>query len=66
MIKTIFKILWIIIAIACVLLTIYFLFSYEGSGISNLKSLFSDGVLNGIKDFFVEIWNGFKHVVGLA
>ena len=65
MIKAIFKILWIIIAIASVLLTIYFLFSYEGSGIENLKSLFSEGFLNGLKEFFVEIWNGFKHVVGL-
>lgn len=66
MIKTIFKILWLIIAIASILLTVYFLFSYEGSGIANLKSLFSDGFFNGIKEFFVEIWNGFKHVVGLA
>ncbi len=63
MIKTILKILWLIIAIACVLLTVYFLFA--ANGIEILKSLFSDGVWNGLKDFFVGIWEGFKDTVGL-
>jgi len=63
MIKLIFKILWTIIAIICVLFTIYFLFT--ANGIEILKSLFSDGFWNGIKDFFVGIWEGFKHAVGL-
>lgn len=65
MVKTIFKVLWAIIAILSVILTIYFLFAYDGLGIELLKSLFSNGFFNGIKDFFVGIWEGFKHVVGL-
>lgn len=65
MIKTIFKILWYIIAILAVLLTLYFLFANDGNGIELLKSLFSDGFWDGFKNFFVEIWDGFKHVVGL-
>lgn len=65
MIKTIFKILWNIIAILAVLLVLYFLFANDGNGIELLKSLFSEGFFNGLKNFFVEIWEGFKHVVGL-
>lgn len=65
MVKLIFKIIWYIIAIVALLLTIYFLFANSGSGIEQLKDLFSDGFFNGIKDFFVGIWEGFKHVVGL-
>lgn len=65
MVKTIFKIIWNIIAILAVLFVLYFLFANDGNGIELLKSLFSDGFFNGIKNFFVEIWDGFKHVVGL-
>lgn len=65
MIKLIFKIIWYIIGILALLFTIYFLFANNGSGIEQLKSLFSDGFFNGVKDFFVDIWDGFKHVVGL-
>ena len=64
-VKTIFKIIWNIIAILAVLLTLYFLFANDGSGIQLLKSLFSEGFFQGIKDFFVGIWDGFKSVVGL-
>ena len=63
MIKTILKVIWIIISIITLILTIYFLFA--GNGIEILKSLFSDGIWNGIKDFFVGIWEGFKYTVGL-
>ena len=65
MIKLIFKIIWYIIAILALLLCIYFLFANSGNGIEQLKGLFSGGFFNGIKDFFVGIWDGFKHVVGL-
>ena len=65
MIKLIFKIIWYIIAILCVIFTIYFLFANEGYGIELLRSTFSDGFFNGIKEFFVGIWEGFKHVFGL-
>ena len=63
MIKTIFKIIGIIIAVICALLAIYFLFA--ANGIEILESLFADGIWNGFKDFFVGIWEGFKSVVGL-
>ena len=63
MIKTIFKIIWTIIAIVALLLAVYFLFA--GNGIEILESLFKDGVWNGIKDFFIGIWEGFKTTVGL-
>lgn len=63
MIKTILKIIGIIIAIACAILTIYFLFA--ANGIEILQSVFEDGFLNGIKDFFIGIWEGFKTTVGL-
>lgn len=65
MVKTIFKIIWNVIAILAVLLTLYFLFANDRNGIELLKSLFSGGFWQGIKDFFVGIWDGFKHVVGL-
>ena len=65
MIKLIFKIIWLVIAILCVLFTIFFLFANNGYGIELLKSLFEDGFFGGIKNFFVGIWEGFKHVVGL-
>ena len=65
MVKTIFKIIWNVIAILAVLLTLYFLFANDGNGIELLKSLFSGGFWQGNKDFFVGIWDGFKHVVGL-
>jgi len=63
MIKTIFKIIGILIAIVCAILTVYFLFA--ANGIEILKSIFEDGVWNGFKDFFVGIWEGFKSTVGL-
>jgi len=63
MIKLIFKILGYIISILCVLLTIYFLFAAEG--IDTLKSVFEGGFFEGIKDFFIGIWEGFKSTVGL-
>ena len=65
MVKLIFKIIWTIIAVFCVILTIFFLFESDGSGIESLRSVFSDGFFNGIKTFFVDIWNGFKSTVGL-
>jgi len=63
MIKLILKIIGIIIAVVCALFTIYFLFA--ANGIEILQSVFEDGFWNGIKDFFVGIWEGFKTTVGL-
>ncbi len=44
------------------LFTIYFLFANEGYGIEMLTQIFEDGFFAGIKNFFVDIWNGFKYV----
>ncbi|MBQ8425337.1 MAG: hypothetical protein IJX17_04890 [Clostridia bacterium] len=52
----------VILAVLTVLFTIYFLFANEGYGIDILSQLFEDGVLAGIKNFFIDIWNGFKYV----
>ncbi len=65
MIKLIFRIIWYIIVAFVILLTIYLLFANNGQGIAQLKELFSHGFFTGIKNFFVDIWNGFKHVCGL-
>lgn len=65
MIKLIFKIIGIVIAVLCFILTIFLLFAHQGYGINLLKDTFSDGFFNGIKNFFVGIWDGFKFVCGL-
>jgi len=64
MVKLIFKIIWIVISILTLLLSLYFLFAQ--SGIETIKSIFSAGFLEGIKEFFVSIWDGFKATVGLS
>lgn len=65
MVKLIFRIIGWIISITAILLVLYFLFADEGSGIAQLRELSSHGFFKGIRDFFVGMWNGFKHVVGL-
>ena len=66
MIKLIFKIIGIIFSIFCFLITLYFFFGNGAAGISIFEELFSNGFLEGIKEFFVSIWTGFKSVVGLG
>lgn len=60
------KIIGIVLAVILVLLTvlctIYFLFANEGYGIDIFSQLFQDGFFPGIKNFFIDIWNGFKYV----
>lgn len=51
-----------IIGVLTVLFTVYFLFANEGYGIDMLSQLFEDGLFAGIKNFFIDIWNGFKYV----
>ena len=52
----------IIFIVLTTLFTIYFLFANEGYGIDMLTQIFEDGFFAGIKNFFVDIWNGFKFV----
>ena len=66
MIKLIFKIIGILLAIACFLITLYFFFGNGAAGIQIFEEIFSNGFLEGIKEFFSSIWNGFKTVVGLG
>lgn len=55
----VFLVLYLIFATLC---TIYFFFANAGYGIEIFSELFSDGFFAGIKNFFVDIWNGFKYV----
>jgi len=52
----------VIFILLTTLFTIYFLFANEGYGIEMFKELFEDGFFAGIKNFFVDIWNGIKYV----
>lgn len=52
-------VLYIIFATLC---TIYFFFANCGYGIEAFSELFSDGFFAGVKNFFVDIWNGLKYV----
>ena len=60
------KILGITILVLIILLTFlmtaYFLFANEGYGIDMLTELFKDGVIGGIKNFFIDIWKGILYV----
>lgn len=60
--KIIGIVLLVIFILLTTLFTIYFLFANEGYGIEMLKELFEDGFFAGIKNFFVDIWNGIKYV----
>lgn len=52
----------VLIVLLTFLMTIYFLFANEGYGIDMLTELFKDGVIGGIKNFFIDIWKGILYV----
>ena len=60
--KIIGIVLLVIFIVLTTLFTIYFLFANEGYGIDMLTQIFEDGFKKKIKNFFVDIWNGFKFV----
>lgn len=60
--KIIGIILLVLLIITITLFSIYFLFANEGYGIDMLTQIFEDGFFGGIKNFFIDIWNGFKFV----
>lgn len=60
--KIIGIVLLVIFIVMATLFTIYFLFAGEGYGIEALKYAFEDGFFAGIKNFFVDIWDGMKYV----
>lgn len=60
--KIIGIILLVIVIVLMALFTVYFLFANEGYGIDMFSQMFEDGFFAGIKNFFVDIWNGFKYV----
>ena len=60
--KIIGIILLVILVILTLLCTVYFLFANQGYGLTVFAKLFSGNFISGIKNFFVDIWNGFKYV----
>lgn len=62
LLKSIGVVLLVIVIAAIILLTLYFLFANEAYGISVLTKLFEDGFLGGIKNFFIDIWNGILYI----
>ena len=52
----------VIFMVLATLFTFYFLFANEGYGIDMLKQSFEDGFFAGIKNFFVDLWEGMKYV----
>lgn len=60
--KIIGIVLLVILIVFTTLFTIYFLFANEGYGIEMFKEIFEDGFFAGIRNFFVDIWNGIKYV----
>ena len=55
-------VLLVLLIIITSLFTLYFLFANEGYGVDMLTEIFEDGFFGGIKNFFVDIWRGFKYV----
>lgn len=60
--KIIGIVLLVILIVLTVMFSIYFLFANEGYGIDMLTQIFEDGLFGGIKNFFIDIWRGFKYV----
>lgn len=60
--KIIGIILLVLFIITTTLFTIYFLFANDGYGIDMLTEISEDGFFGGIKNFFIDIWRGFKFV----
>ena len=60
--KIIVKTLFILLFLVCLLCTLYFLFAHDGYGIDEFSNMFEQGFLSGIKLFFINIWEGIKHV----
>ena len=52
----------VLVVLLAFLMTDYFLFANEGYGIDMLTELFKDGVIGGIKNFFIDIWKGILYV----
>lgn len=60
--KIIGIVLLVIFIIITTLFSIYFLVANEGYGVDILSQIFEDGFFGGIKNFFIDIWRGFKYV----
>ena len=55
-------VLLVLFILTTTMFTIYFLFANDGYGIDMLSEISEDGFFGGIKNFFVDIWRGFKYV----
>ena len=60
--KIIGIVLLVILIVVETIFTLYFLFGREGYGIDVLTQFGEDGFFGGIKNFFVDLWNGVKFV----
>lgn len=60
--KIIGIVLFVLFVLTTTMFTIYFLFANEGYGIDMITQISEDGFFGGIKNFFIDIWNGFKYV----
>lgn len=55
-------VLLVLFILTTTMFTIYFLFANDGYGIDMLSEISEDGFFGGIKNFFIDIWRGFKYV----
>ena len=60
--KIIGIVLFVLFVLTTTMFTIYFLFANEGYGIDMITQISEDGFFGGIKNFFIDIWRGFKYV----
>lgn len=59
MVKIIFKIIWYIIAIIAIILAVYFLVNGGATDLADLSAE-NGGFWGGLKQFFVNFWEGIK------
>ena len=52
----------ILLIVLMFLLTLYCLFGNRAYGIDMLTSIFKDGFISGVKNFFIDIWKGILFV----
>ncbi len=55
-------VLLVLFILTTTIFTIYFLFANDGYGIDMISEISEDGFFGGIKNFFIDIWRGFKYV----
>lgn len=63
MLKVLFKLIFAIAIIALVIISLHLLFN---GGVDTYKALIDEhGFWGAVKEFFIQIWTGFKATVGI-